>query len=65
MNEVIYCYTCENWVSTHLWKGKCPKHPERGDKYNTDATIRGCTDYVDKYAKYYARQEVQSESIKH
>ena len=52
MKEIIFCYTCKKWVSTSIWKGKCPKHPERGIRYSQDATTNGCPDYSDKHAKY-------------
>ena len=51
MEEIKFCYTCKEWKSTTIWKGKCPLHPEKRG-YNTDVTVGDCTDYDDKYAKY-------------
>ena len=48
MKEIIFCYTCKQWRSTRIWRGRCPLHPERGEKYSTDATTRGCLDYEEK-----------------
>lgn len=60
------CRVCESWFTTpdmQVWKGNCSKHPFKKDKYSETATPNeDCKgrDFVDKYAKYQAAQEVKS-----
>ena len=52
MKELKFCRNCEHWYTTVVWKGNCREHPWEKDKYSQEASVLGCPDYVDKYAKY-------------